>query len=250
MQAEKLHLTNEEVAIKYKHITDLKMEIKTCIQYDSIFDKYIDEICANTVGHITMKLLVANIKAKHPTLPMRIISWKKADQFDPGLDAVFINPKNYDPVTGQAKDALCAIDKSGILVEKYDTLGEALFHELSHAFHHHSGRIKRTSDLLDDVYQGRPEKYLWAYNPEERHGRHAYDEEAYNITGYYLGGFDPISCNMYDICKYASTPESIKQRVFHCSRKNFCANQSKFPEPLHNIDRFLIDLNTYILNKS
>ncbi|MDR0640187.1 MAG: hypothetical protein LBF65_00400 [Holosporales bacterium] len=109
---------------------------------------------------------------------------------------------------------------------------------------------KITSVFLDDVYSGHEEKYLWTDDISKNPKRCEDDEEAYNITAYYIGGFDPISCNMYYICKYASAPESIKQRVFHYGWKRFVQDRTQFPDPFHNIDRFLIDLNTYILARS
>jgi hypothetical protein len=250
IQAEKLHLTNKDVATQYRQITNPRTEINACIQHDSIFDQYIDEICDNTVGHIMMKLLIANMKARH-IHDMRIVVGKK-DEFIPGPDSDIISIKlsDYDPVTGRAKDALCSIDGSGALAEKHDTLGEALFHELCHAFHSYSGMEKMTSVFLDAVYNGRQEKYLWTDDISKNPKGCEDDEEAYNITGYYIGGFDPISCNMYDICKYASAPESIKQRVLHYGWEDFVQDRAQFPDPLHNIDRFLIDLSTYILDKS
>ncbi|MDR0640338.1 MAG: hypothetical protein LBF65_01200 [Holosporales bacterium] len=95
-----------------------------------------------------------------------------------------------------------------IIAPKYDTIGEALFHELCHAFHSYSGMEKMTSAFLDDVYRRRKEKYLWTNDKIEDPRGYEDDEEAYNITGFYLGGFDPISCNMYDIAKCFGDPSA------------------------------------------
>ncbi|MDR0744569.1 MAG: hypothetical protein LBE97_01270 [Holosporales bacterium] len=108
-----------------------------------------------------------------------------------------------------------------------------------------SWQRKFTSDYLDIVYSGRQEKYLWTgKEPKEYED----DEEMYNITGYYWDSckcFDPISCNMFDICKQSSRPESIVQRVFH---KRWIHRYQYTHTPSYQIDQFLIDVSNYIID--
>jgi hypothetical protein len=72
----------------------------------------------------------------------------------------------------------------------------------------------------------------------------------YTITGYYWDShkcFDPISCNMFDICKHSSKPESIVQRVFH----KYWPDVQKHTithTPSYKIDQFLIDVDNYVVD--
>jgi hypothetical protein len=80
-----------------------------------------------------IRLLIANVKANgRPRIHIMVGG---NDEFDPNVDTIYINPSGYDATTGITLSPLCGIDRKGALVEKYDTIGEALFHELCHAFH-------------------------------------------------------------------------------------------------------------------
>lgn len=217
-QAENMHLKDSKVLEQYKSITDIRTEINSYIKHNSVFDKYLDEICENTVGNTMLKLLVANVKAK-PTAEQKLINLVQVsgeaaqDQYVPSTHTVHINFDLYNE-RGINKHRLCGADMSKNLVSTTGTLSEFLFHELCHAFHDISGVLKPTSldksITLSHVYSSISTKHLWSN-----------DEEAYNITGRSHDGvslsFDPISCNMFDMWNSLKMEKSIVQRVFHCS---------------------------------
>jgi hypothetical protein len=169
--------------------------------------------------------------------------------FLPDENIIYIDPTLYG-ADGYNKKIFFGIDPSGALVEKKLTLCDALFHELCHTFHKYSEKDKETSAYLDAIYSGRHEKYLWTDKKIERQFED--DEEMYNITGYYLDSgkyLAPISCNMFNICKYSSNSKSIIQRVFHIYWRDIKTYKTAY-DYLHKINEFLIDLNQYVLTKS
>lgn len=174
-----------------------------------------DEIYENVVGNTMLKILIANMKAKDKTNPLSL-NIGLSCCFNPRRYCVEMNFEWFNEI-GILKQTACGVDSSKQFCEKWISFSEALFHELCHVFHTYSGKEKFTSDYLDTMYQKRHEKYLWTGKKAE--GEFEDDEETYNITGYYFGSgkqFDHISCNMFDIYKYRSSPETIVQRVFHC----------------------------------
>ena len=85
------------------------------------------------------------------------------------------------------------------------------------------------------------------------------DEELYNITGYYYNGtdllFDPLNCNMYNICKQCKTKRfryQVSQRVCHLDYKLFEAWQGKNSSIdliSHELKKILLKLSQFILDK-
>jgi hypothetical protein len=244
-QAENLHLKNPIVLAQYKFITNARKELDTVMKYDSKFSKYLDEICDNIVGNTMLKMLIANARAFN--LSTLYIEIDKKDQFLPSINTIQINPDLYRQ-DGYYQDAFYGVDRQGALVKKKLTMSDAIFHELCHAFHTYSDVAKFETDYLDVIYAGRQEeKYLWTNRKSDN--KFEDDEEMYTITGYYWNSgrcFDPISCNMFDICKHSSKPESITQRVFH---KRIVYIQESMPtcSLSYKIDRFLIDVTKYVL---
>jgi hypothetical protein len=232
----------------------------------------LDEICNNTIGEIAMKLLIANLKNKKEVL---FLETGENDEFNvKGTITIkldnydFKNRNNYDP-KGKVKteETLCGI-RTGIgditqIVEKEDTISEAIFHELCHALHKYSGRKMKKYCLLNLIYgKNGSNKYLWTDNEDENPKNLEDDEEMYTITGCHCDGspevkrFDPISCNMFDICANILDPEQIVQRVFHCDYKGYKAYREYLIEHglseskvLYKIEEFLIDINEYIVKK-
>jgi hypothetical protein len=193
-----------------------------------------------------------------PTIKLRI-RLGQGDYFN-GKKTITIKPKNYnvgnsnsyDP-KGQAKkkQSLCGIRTSigdtTKVVKKTDTISEVIFHELCHALHKYSEREMNDPNLLDIIYRENERgKSLWS-------GKDA--EEMYTITGHHCDGntkvkrFDPISCNMFDICSNISNPEQIVQRVFHYDYKAYKKYLTKHglseSEALYKIEEFLINVNEY-----
>jgi hypothetical protein len=121
---------------------------------------------------------------------------------------------------GINKHTSCGINDDMDIVSKTGTLSESLFHELCHAFHDVTGILKMTgSPALDCIYNGSSAKYLWTTK------ENPIDEELYNITGKYYDGvsicFDPICCNMFDICNSLKIGKKIEQRIFHTPYENY-----------------------------
>ncbi len=82
------------------------------------------------------------------------------------------------------------------------------------------------------------------------------DEELYNITGYFCENdqvkFDPINCNMYEICKACKlidSQEKISQRIFH----TFYFDIERYYEKellLRHKENIFIDLSRWVLEKN
>jgi hypothetical protein len=235
-EVESLHLKDNSVLTQYNTIRDVRGEINTYIRHRTIFDTYLDNICNNIVGNTMMRLLIANVKVRGIS-GVKIEVGAGDDEFDPNSNTVFINPSKYDSVSGRSLVASCGIDRSRNPVEKYRTIVDVLFHELCHAFHWNSGKLTssniRNTSVISSIYGMHRSGALWKW-----------DEEVYNITGYYFGGFDPISCNMYDICKYSSNPDSIVQRIFHVSWDDHLRTM---PNLLSRIEEFLINVDRYVI---
>jgi hypothetical protein len=180
--------------------------------------------------------------------------------------------------TSIGKFKIGGVDSDKRLCEKNFTFSEALFHELCHAFHKVTGLLKATdinkSVTLSHVYSSTSTKYLWGN-----------DEELYNMTGVFYNGtsliYDPICCNMFDMCNSLKIGEPIVQRMFHCSYDDFqsivniCNIESLTvletiikghesfdiftkiyktygtkPNFMLDTDKFLVDTSPYILTKS
>jgi hypothetical protein len=202
----------------------------------------------NIVGRKMLRLLLTNMNINEIS-PLKIeATTKYSDRFVAEEHKIYINFTNYD-LRGIGKIPLCALGSSRQIVPKYDSLGDAIFHELCHALHTYSKKEQTACRRLDSVYQGRPEKYLWTDHKSEKSSNYEDDEELYNITGYFDGGFDPINCNMYDICKCVSNNEPIIQRVFHDSYKKLQkkVRSMEITDSCDEINKFLINLNDYII---
>jgi hypothetical protein len=168
---------------------------------------------------------------------------------------VSIDLNNYDS-DGTEKDPLCGIGRNGTkVVKKFDTITDALFHELCHALHRYSGREMTKCKLLEAIYGESSAMRLWidTGNQDDEEVYDPDDEEMYNMTGFYYDEetgekkIDPISCNMFDICANASDPESIIQRVFHCGYNYYLKrSQTLKSAALKKIKEFLIDIDEYI----
>jgi hypothetical protein len=238
-----------------KNIPTLKREISKYIQYEPNFDQYLDEIMENIVGRKMLRLLIANMKENEPTGLWIGVGAK--DEFD-GVK-ITINLDDYNEA-GITKRPLCGLDIRGQLIEKYDSIGDTIFHELCHALHKYSERDQNECRFLDKIYEElqvdgiykvRQEKYLWTDNKSEDPNNYEDDEELYTITGHHYGGFDPINCNMYNICKNANNKWSIIQRMFHADHEQLqqeIRNKTRF-DPLYKVSEFLINLDDYIIPK-
>jgi hypothetical protein len=259
-QVEEIYLQDPSIKAKYDSITDVRSEIKKYIVCRKRFSSCLDEICNNTIGEIAMKLLMVNLENKNEIL---FLGTGERDEFD-GKRTItikldnydFKNPDNYDPKgKAKTKEALCGIyAKIGDItqiVKKKDTISEAMFHELCHALHKYSGREMCDSHLLDLTYEKNEHgKSLWSSED---------DEEMYTITGHHYDKktearqFDPISCNMFNICANILNSENIVQRVFHYNYWSYKEYLTKYntleSEALYKIEEFLIDINKYILKE-
>jgi hypothetical protein len=264
-QVEKIYLQNPLIKARYDAIIDVRSEMKKYIVCRKCFSSCLDEICNNTIGEIAMKLLIANLDNKNEAL---FLEAGKSDNFD-RKRTITINPQNYNIVNldnydpkGETKEALCGIH-TGIgdttqIIEKKDTISEAMFHELCHALHKYSGREKEKCGLLNLTYgeNGRG-KYLWTGNKNENQNSLENDEEMYTITGHYydentkVRRLDPISCNMFDICTNVLNPESIIQRVLHYDYSDYKEYLTEYnileSEALYKIEEFLIDIDEYTI---
>jgi hypothetical protein len=245
-QSENLYLQDPIILAHYRSITNVKKEIDAYAKCKPVFDKYLDGICENIVGNTMLKLMIANAKAKNlPTL-LKIEDGYK-NQFSPKKNTVYINPNLYEE-DGYKISMFYGINREMGLTQKRLTMYDGLFHELCHAFHTCFGKRKSTADYLGAVYAGREEKYLWTYKQSDRKCEN--DEEMYTITGYYWDSgrcLDPISCNMFDICKHAANPESIVQRMFHKEPAYIQAHTATYT-PSYKIDQFLIDVPSYVVD--
>jgi hypothetical protein len=237
---EEIHLQNPRVKQIYDSITDVRSEIDNhnFFTFGEQFSPHLNEICSNTIGKIAMKLLIANMKVNDEKISLEF--GDDGDWFNDKI--VSIDLSGYD-ASGKVKNPLCGIGRNRMeVVKKFDTITDALFHELCHALHKYSGREMKECDLLKTVYEGRHAIYWWTTFCGSD------DEEVYNITGFYYDKkteekkLDPISCNMFDICANASDPESIIQRVFRWNYRDY----SERGKTLDKIEDLLIDIYKYI----
>jgi hypothetical protein len=208
-----------------------------------------------------MQLLLINLEKVDGTLCLKFGEceefYSEDAENDKTTGIVTINRGNFDP-EGKSRYKLCGINSMNELVEKTGTVSEALFHELCHAFHKYSGIEMNECDLLDYVYEEKPNlKYLWTGNKSKDLNDFEDDEEMYTITGCHYAGstkarkFDLFSCNMFSICANISKPEEIIQRVFHYSygayKEYLISYVLSESEALYNIKKFLIDINEFTL---
>jgi hypothetical protein len=253
-EVESLHLQNTTVRDYYNRMNNivvLRKKVSKYIQHNQIFDKYLAELYGNIVGNTMLRLLIANIRAKKSTG-----FWIEAgaeDTFDGAQ--ITINFDDYNE-TGMTKKPLCAFDCREVdpkkrLVPKYDSIGDTIFHELCHALHTCNESAQTECKLLERIYGSQQEKYLWTYDKSKRPDKYEDDEELYNITGYFDGGFDPINCNMYDIYKCLKNKEPIIQRVFHAGYASVRQkiDNNEITNSPYGISEFLINLDDYIVQK-
>jgi hypothetical protein len=131
----------------------------------------------------------------------------------------------------------------------FSYIAEGLFHELCHAFHYASGTRKNNKMALNSIY-GEQKKYLELWQ-----GIRETDEELYTITGKFHNGtalgFDPVNCNMFNICNSCKTGKPLEQRIFHFTAtklEEWKHEQTVEINLLHNIDMFLIDTSKYLID--
>lgn len=118
-------------------------------------------------------------------------------------------------------------------------------------------RRQKNIQILDKIYDSSCLKGIWG-----KFGKDLQGEEFYNITGWYCGKytsevlFDPINCNMYEICKCCKTATSIGHLYQRISHKNAEALDKFATE--HNLgiedfvkdtDKFLINTNEWVLSE-
>jgi hypothetical protein len=276
------HLLNKQIRESHLHDIDvsyynsmndirvLNREISKYIQYKPKFDTrlnpqfntnfmaYFNEIINNIVGNTMLRLLIANMENEEVLLRIKATT-KYPDHFDAEKNKVYLNPTNYD-LAGITIRPSCALDTNGQLVPKYNSLGDVIFHELCHALYRYGKKEQTKCKLLDKVYEElqvdgtykvRQEKYLWTNDKSKEQKKCEDDEELYTMTGYFDGGFDPINCNMYDICKCVSNNEPIIQRVFHDNYEQLQQKirNKEITNPPYGTSEFLINLDDYIIPK-
>ena len=164
------------------------------------------------------------------------------------LDNLY-HPLEFSIYINLEKLGSCIGYRNGNIEEIPNTADSVIFHEMGHAFHDLKNKIKPYSiEGLNYIYGKTDIKTFWTN-----------DEEFYNITGYFYKynnlKFDPINCNMYEICKACKSYDSrekISQRVFHKGYKLYTklslTKKELLGRSLAN-SNFFIDLSTWVLDK-
>ncbi len=195
-----------------------KEALKNFVHYDPSLELSMNTICENEVGKTLIRRMydayLTNLDNKI-IRPVRILQdyilsngKPKSNLTHHGKSEVeiYLDPMNLESCIGYKKRGM---------KELVNTLDSTIFHEMGHAFHGLINKGKnRSIETINSVYKDIEDiKKLWTN-----------DEEFYNITGYFYENgqlkFDPINCNMYEICKACNTINSrskISQRVFHIS---------------------------------
>ena len=148
-------------------------------------------------------------------------------------------------------------DGQGVICGTPEPLDCVLFHELVHAFHHLIGRNQKGNiNALNYFYGDSELKNIWG-----KFDKPLTDREFSDISGWYYDEqqttirFDPINCNMYELCKYCKTFNSrndFHQRISHkgyadlckfCQEKNIALDDVlyKLDEIILNLDEWLLD---------
>ena len=231
--------------------------IKTTFEYNcSNVEGALNTICENEVGDLMIKLFYLNRDRTKKTLKIINADWEVNNYgnyvFHANKFSVYIKPSKNSQLNlvrlGRNK-LICKSEK--------DTTDTSLFHELNHAFHYLMNRRQKSTQILDKIYDTSCLKDIWG-----KYGKELNGEEYYNITGWYCDKytsevlFDPINCNMYEICKYCKTATSREEFYQRISHKNaealdkFATEHNLGIEDfLKNTDKFLINTNEWILSE-
>ena len=123
--------------------------------------------------------------------------YKKDNCFNTDNFTIYLAPSHISEIR------LSRYDGKNISYDCVETLDTALFHELLHVFHKLIRRNQSGgTDALDYFYHDSEIKQIWG-----KFGKTLTDKELSDITGWYYDivqqkvRFDPINCNMYEICK-------------------------------------------------
>ncbi|MDR2107635.1 MAG: hypothetical protein LBO73_03920 [Holosporaceae bacterium] len=135
--------------------TNAEFEKTKSFDCHPLYSKCFDEICNNFVGKIAMKLLLTMLITQEKILHLGV---GDHNGFDAGENVITINPDYF--TEGLAKYTLCGV-LNGEIVEKHETISEAVFRELCRALHEYAGTKMEGTRLLDSIYGDRPEKILW-----------------------------------------------------------------------------------------
>ncbi len=221
-------------------------------------DEALRTICENKVGDLMIKLFYINRKNSKRILKIVNADWESNDE----------NAKNYAfhansftvyifPSKNTTLNLVRFCHNNLNYSNEINTTDTSLFHELNHAFHCLMNRRQKDTQILDRIYENSVMKGIWG-----KYGRKLKGEEFYNITGLHCDKrtsailFDPINCNMYEICKFCTTAASRKQLYQRISHKD-AEDLDKFAKE-HNLgiedfvkdtDKFLIDTNVWVLSE-
>lgn len=229
--AENCHLglekDNPDLWKEYHRITDVRSEVDKYIIYLPKYGTCLDEICRNPVGNTMLRIMLAKMQIKSLYEPVPVFSILDGDTcaFSKLNKCIYMTDSYFD---GSIDIQLCGMNERGIIVPIIPTKAQALFHELCHAFHVISGTRKESGDTrtLEHLYHGNNKAInCWK-------GKRSSDEELYNITGYYSHDcgravFDPINCNMYDICDAYMKHQELIQRVLYPRYKVYEEHKSR-----------------------
>ncbi len=236
-------------------------------------EKALQTICENEVGNLLIKLIHINQnKAIKPlTIWNNEHKWeskdfasfltkveeqndkrKKDNCFNPNNFTIYLAPSHVSDIR------LSRYDGKKVGYDCMETLDTALFHELLHVFHKLIGRNQSGGTSALDYFYGDSEiKQIWG-----KFGNTLTDKELSDITGWYYDKeqqkvrFDPINCNMYEICKWSkalTSRQDFRQRIAHkdrddlhrfCQEKNIGLNDVlyKINEIILNLDEWLLDV--------
>ena len=122
---------------------------------------------------------------------------KKDNNFNSKNFTIYLAPEYISDIK------LSRYDGKNVVYDCTETLDTVLFHELIHAFHKLIGRnSEKQTNALDYFYGDSEIKQIWG-----KFGKLLTDKEFSDITGWYFDKkqqkvqFDPINCNMYEVCK-------------------------------------------------
>lgn len=241
---------------KFCETINPKVALKNFIYYDPKLELYMNDICKNEVGKTLIRRMydthLSNIENQNrlKTLNIKLKSYVGPNGnildnlYHPLEFSIYLNPENLGSCIGY---------RNGNIEEMPNTADSVIFHEMGHAFHDLNMSLKTNSQIptLKYIYKNSAKncRYLWT-NPKRPN-----DEEFYNITGYFYEDnnlkFDPINCNMYEICKackFCDSREKIFQRIFHT---NYFDIEKYYKKELFlgHKENIFIDLSTWVLDK-
>ncbi|MDO4975343.1 MAG: hypothetical protein Q4E61_03400, partial [Alphaproteobacteria bacterium] len=207
---------------KFCETINPKVALKNFIYYDPKLELYMNDICENEVGKTLIRRMydthLSNIENQNR---LKTLNIKLKSYVGPNgniLDNLY-HPLEFSIYINLEKLGSCIGYRNGNIEEIPNTADSVIFHEMGHAFHDLTKKEKLSTATLDYLYSDKECIKLWTnfelIEPID-------DEELYNITGYFYENnnfkFDPINCNMYEICKackFCDSREKIFQRIFH-----------------------------------